>query len=174
MRSQKGSVYHFWMGEEFRMKRCKLQSVDIFRIDSMIWGAVGRVFKIQTGLCNVRKTEALSGSKIIPLFLLLNKPSFLFALYPFLSCFARGFLIHIYIWVRYMNVSILHARFPFLSLWTQKEYSNGGNLTHPSVEHGSLFSLSKTRGSGAHDYKHALALDSSGSHLASTLVILWR
>lgn len=63
-----GLQRHFWMGEELRVKKCKLQSVDIFRVDLMIWGPMGKIFKIQTGLHNGRQIEALSMFKTIPLF----------------------------------------------------------------------------------------------------------
>lgn len=68
------------------MKKRKLQSAAIFRVDPMIWGTVGRIFKMQTDLYNVKQMEAPPMFELSLCFPLLNKvPYFLspFSQLPF-------------------------------------------------------------------------------------------
>lgn len=103
------------------MMKFQLQSVDIFRIDPVIWGAMERIFKIQTGLYNVKQTEALPMFKL-PLCLFSTNHRFLFSLYPSLSCLSGEFLIHTKISGTDINVSLLLAHFHFISLLDRENY----------------------------------------------------
>lgn len=152
------------------MMKFQLQSVDIFRIDPVIWGAMERIFKIQTGLYNVKQTEALPMFKL-PLCLFSTNHRFLFSLYPSLSCLSGEFLIHTKISGTDINVSLLLAHFSFHFPIRPRELSNSG---HPRTIEWSKEAFShspKTRGSKSFDNKPELAFDSPGGHLASALVI---
>lgn len=46
-------------GKRTSVKRFHLWSVDIFRIDSMIWGEMRRIFKTQAGFYTVKQAKAL-------------------------------------------------------------------------------------------------------------------
>lgn len=150
--------------EQLGMKKYKLQCVDIFRTDFMIWGAMGRIFKIQT--------ETNGGSFYVQKCPLVSLSSTnLFFLYPFLSSLLRG--VSNPNW----NMSDTHCvdtpcAFYFISLLTQKDCANGGTQAAQQAQQRSLSHSPKSRGSRASDYKHGLAFDGSARHLASALVIL--
>lgn len=71
----KGVCVPFLGGRRTCMMKFQLQSVDIFRIDPVIWGAMERIFKIQTGLYNVKQKEALPVFKLPLCLSLLDKSS---------------------------------------------------------------------------------------------------